>query len=42
MKQLLLLIGLIMLLGCSKKPDEPYYDRAKQASKQAHEQLQRD
>ncbi len=28
--------------GCSKTPDEPYYDRAQNASQKAQEQLRKD
>lgn len=35
-------LSLIIFTACAKKPQEPYYDRAKAASQQAQNQLQRD
>lgn len=38
-------LSLLALSACSKdapKADEPYYDRAKEASKDAHSQLRND
>ena len=33
---------LLTFNACSKEPSEPYYDRAKQASEDAHNQLRKD
>ncbi|MFT5661909.1 MAG: hypothetical protein ACI9TV_002557 [Sulfurimonas sp.] len=32
----------ITFTACAKKPQEPYFDRAKSASQQAHNELKRD
>ena len=45
MKQVYLIMSVLFLVsfsGCSKTPDEPYYDRAQNASQKAQSQLRRD
>ena len=36
------ILFVIGLASCAKEPQDPYFDRAKQASKEAHQQLERD
>ncbi|MDB2562727.1 hypothetical protein N9X61_03905 [Sulfurimonas sp.] len=35
-------LSLSIFTSCSKEPDEPYFDRAKQASQKAQNQLSKD
>lgn len=42
MQLLLTCFMLFIFTACSKQVDEPYFDRAKQASEDAHSQLKKD